>query len=408
MPSLTPGKLGSSQGHQHPQPASPYIWHISGEELATPCAPARHRQKRCERQALLWSFWDLNAPGRRGPMMPKGFGKGRGRGRSSRTPSLLLLPFSRSGRLPGGYLARWMVGLEVRTEAAAGGGGGGVGAGWDLSAEAGPGPGLGGGRSSDPGSETRHSQGRRCPAGQRGAPRLPPGAAPRGNVGGPTPALARRPPPRPAGVEGEPAGERIPAASRSLITQKAESTGLGQQSRRFALRERSLGKAGGEPRAGWLQQAGQHPRASTSPWELSLFGMHRPGKSRLEVSQQGTGQSWGCPAGPAGSVRCRRRGGGSRGSTARPPPPDPLGAASRAPRQRGGCAAAPAPAHGSRSPATLSPAPCLSFAFPAPLAFEPPPAPGVLSACQLIPFSPEGFVPSRAPARRFPARRGAP
>lgn len=109
-------------------------------------------------------------------------------------------------------------------------------------------------------------------------------------------------------------------------------------------------------------------------------------------------------------VRClrahyRRRGGGS---AAQPPPPDLLGAASRAPRQRGGCSAAPAPAHGSRCPATRSPASRISFAFPAPLALEPPPAPGVLSACQLIPFSPEDFVPLRAPTRRFPARRGAP
>lgn len=144
-----------------------------------------------------------------------------------------------------------MVGLEVRTEAAAGGGGGGgVGAGWDLSAEAGPGPGLGGGRSSDLGSVRRQrdkaQSGAAVPGGQRGAPRLPPGAAPWGDVEGPFPAIARQPP---AGEKGELAGEHIPAGSRSLITQKAESTGLGQPGPRFVLRERSLGKARGEPRA---------------------------------------------------------------------------------------------------------------------------------------------------------------
>lgn len=52
------------------------------------------------------------------------------------------------------------------------------------------------------GREIRHSQGRRCPAGQRGAPRLPPGAAPRGDVGGPSPAIARQPPASPRGWEG--------------------------------------------------------------------------------------------------------------------------------------------------------------------------------------------------------------
>lgn len=141
-----------------------------------------------------------------------------------------------------------MVGLEVRTEAAAGSGGGGVGAGWDLSAEAGPGPGLGGGRSSDPGSvrrrrETRHSQERRCPAGQRGAPASPRARRLGGTWEDRPPSSHGNPPPRPTGGNGEPARERIPAGSLSLITQKAESAGLGQRSCRFVLQERSLGKA---------------------------------------------------------------------------------------------------------------------------------------------------------------------
>lgn len=123
----------------------------------------------------------------------------------------------------------------MRTEAAAGGvGGGGVVAGWDLSAEAGPGPGLGGGRSSDPGSVRRQRrekerQGQRAavPGGAEGTPRL---AERLGGVGGsgesaPYPTLARQYPASPHGRERR--GGRGTRFCRLLITQKAESTGLG-------------------------------------------------------------------------------------------------------------------------------------------------------------------------------------
>lgn len=303
-----------------------------------------------------------------------------------------------------------MVGLEVRTEAAAGGGGGGVGAGWDLSAEAGPGPGLGGGRSSDPGSvrrrrETRHSQGGGARRGKGEPPASPPARRLGGTRGDRPPRSHGNPPPRPTAGKGEPAGERIPAAPSSHKRQRAPgwdngAAGLFSEREAWGRQEENLGRGDYNKRDSIPERP--LPRENffflgCRDWEKAGWDFLCKVPARLE----------GCPAGPPSPVRYlrahhRRRGGGS---AAQPPTPDPLGAASRA--ERGGCAAAPAPAHGSRSPATLSPAPCLSFAFPAPLAFEPPPAPGVLSACQLIPFSPEGFVPPRAPARRSRSARSA-
>lgn len=239
----------------------------------------------------------------------------------------------------------------------------------------------------------------------------PPASPRRGASGGrggivprarpPTPRLAPR-----VGRGSRPGSAFLPAPAPSSH-KRQESTGLGQRSC----------PPGEEPGEGKMNSGrGDYNKRDSIPErplprENFLFsGCRDRGKTGWEFLCKVPARFEGCPAGPANPVRClrahhRRRGGGS---AAQPPPHDPLGAASRAPLQRGGCSAAPAPAHGSRSPATLSPAPRLSFAFPAPLAFEPPPVPGVLSACQLIPFSPEGFVPLRAPTRRFPARRGAP
>lgn len=291
----------------------------------------------------------------------------------------------------------------MRTEAAAGGGGGGVGAGWDLSAEAGPGPGLGGGRSSDPGSETRHSQGRRCPAGQRGAPRFPPARRP-GHVGGPSPASHGNPRLAPrVGRGSRPGSAFLPAPAPSSHKRHRAPAGTTEPPVCSPIEEPGEGKRrspGGVTTASGAASPSVHcPVRTFSFWDAET-GEKQAGSfcARYRPDLRGVLPARPAPCGVSGTTTA---GAGREHSPAASP--DPLGAASRAPRRRGGCAA---PAHGSRSPATLSP--CLSFAFPAPLAFEPPPAPGVLSACQLIPFSPEGFVPPRAPARRFPARRGAP
>lgn len=248
-------------------------------------------------------------------------------------------------------------------------------------------------------------------SGVEGSPPPPPGAAPREDVGGPSPALARQPPASPRGWEwgaGRGADScRLPLPHHTKGSEhRAGTTEPPVCSPREEPGEGKRRTPGGVTTTSGAASPSVHfPVRTFSFWDVetgekqagSFYARYRPDLRGVLPAQLAL-----CSvSGP----NHRRRGGGS---AAQPPPPDPLGAASRVPRQRGGCAAAPAPAHGSRSPATLSPAPCLSFAFPAPLAFEPPPAPGMISACQLIPFSPDGFVPSRAPARRFPARRGAP
>lgn len=191
-----------------------------------------------------------------------------------------------------------MVGLEVRTEAAAGGvGGGGVVAGWDLSAEAGPGPGLGGGRSSDPGSVRRQRRekervsGRRYPAGPRGPPASRSASGGLGDQGSRrlTPRSHGNTPPRPTGRRGEADGERVSAASSSHKRQKAPGWDNGAASLcsdQGALQRGTPGRGDCNTRDSIPVRP--LPRGNFLFWGA---GMDRAGGSGMEVSVQGTGRT---------------------------------------------------------------------------------------------------------------------
>lgn len=236
--------------------------------------------------------------------MPKGFGKGRDHGRSSRTsfpplppPPPRLLPGGAGPPGPAERQLTWRVSCALNGGAGGADGGGGGrrrrGAGCRL------GPLCGGGSGAWPrrgalfrpglcppaAGEKAESGGGWARWGRGCPPRLPPPQADR--LGGTFPhtrMASHRLAPRVG--RGSRTGSAFLPATAPPSHKRQESTGLGQRSQPFSKQ----GNWGRQEQIIRLQQAGQHPRAFTSPRELSFFE-GKAGSSRLEVSMQGTGQT---------------------------------------------------------------------------------------------------------------------
>lgn len=143
------------------------------------------------------------------------------------------------------------------------------------------------------------------PGGAEGSPPLPPGAAPRAR-GGTVPRLPRQPPPRPAGGKGQPAGERVPAGSRSLITQKAQSTGWDNGAAGLLSDRGARGRQEEKPGRGDYSKRGSIPERPLPRENFLFLGCRDRGKAGWKFLREVPARLEGCPAGPASPVRCLR------------------------------------------------------------------------------------------------------
>lgn len=323
--------------------------------------------------------------------MLKGFGKGRDHGRSSRTPFPPHPPPPPrpllGGAGPPGPAERqltWRVSCALNGGAGGADGGGGGrrrrGAGCRLGPLCGGGSGAWPRRGAlfrpglcpPPAGEKAESGGGWARWGRGCTPRLPPPQADRLV----SPTLARQATASPHGWGGgaglgarfyqlplphHTKGKKAPGWDNGASRSPSKETGEGKSrfsdyNKRGSIPVRSLPRGnflflrGRRAAAGWKFLCKVLARLEWYPSSLAtLRHLQFPLLARL------------CPAGRLGATSVRagkgprpRRVPLSWGSPALPARPG-------APRQRGGCAAAPSPAHGSRSPAALSPAPCYCF-----------------------------------------------